>query len=128
MRALALDEASVPVFVSRSYALPAWVGPETVVIASSYSGDTEETLAAFEKALVRKASVACVTSGGALLAQAQAEGLPFVQVPGGMPPRAALGYSLTALLTLAERMDLLALDAESWDETQALLAARKPPH
>ncbi len=121
LRTLALDEALVPVFVSRSYTLPAWVGPETVVIASSYSGDTEETLAAFEKALARKASVVCVTSGGAMLEQAQAEGLPFVQVPGGMQPRAALGYSLTALLTLAERMDLLALDAESWDETQALL-------
>jgi len=121
LRTLALDEAQAPVFVSRSYALPAWVGPETVVIASSYSGDTEETLAAFKEALKRKASVACVTSGGALLAQAQAEGLPFVQVPGGMPPRAALGYSLTALLTLAEKMKLLVLDVRSWDETQALL-------
>jgi len=121
LRTLALDEASAPVFVSRSYVLPAWVGPETVVIASSYSGDTEETLAAFEEALARKASVACVTSGGAMLERARAEGLPFVQVPGGMPPRAALGYSLTALLTLAERMDLLTFDADSWDETQVLL-------
>ncbi len=121
LRALALDEASAPVFVSRSYALPAWVGPETVVMASSYSGDTEETLAAFEEALARKASVACVTSGGAMLERARAEGLPFVQVPGGMQPRAAFGYSLTALLTLAERMDLLTFDADSWDETLALL-------
>ena len=121
LRALALDEASVPVVVSRSYGLPAWVGPETVVIASSYSGNTEETLAAFAAARARKASVVCMTSGGALLEQAQAEGLPFVQMPGGLQPRAALGYSLTALLTLAERMNLLAFDAESWGETQALL-------
>ena len=46
-----IGDAQVPVFVSRSYALPAWVGPETVVIASSYSGDTEETLDAFKEAL-----------------------------------------------------------------------------
>lgn len=121
LRALALDEARAPVFVSRSYTLPAWVGPETVVIASSYSGNTEETLAAMEAALARKASVVCVTTGGAMLERAQAEGAPFVQVPGGLQPRAALGYSLTALLTVAERMDLLTLAAESWDETQALL-------
>ena len=87
MRTLALDEALVPVLVSRSYALPAWVGPETVVIVSSYSGDTEETLAAFEKALARKALVVCVTSGGALLERAQAEGVPFVQViKSNIPP------------------------------------------
>ena len=121
LRTLSLGAASVPVFVSRSYTLPAWVGPETIVIASSYSGDTEETLAAFEEALSRNASVACLTSGGTMLERALAEGLPYVQMPGGMQPRAALGYSLTALLTLAERMDLLTFDAESWGETQALL-------
>ncbi len=121
LRTLALGEASVPVFVSRSYRLPAWVGPETVVIASSYSGNTEETLAAMDEALRRKASVVCITTGGAVQARAEAEGLPLVSLVAGLQPRAALGYSLTALLTVGERMGLLKEDNAAWAETQALL-------
>jgi len=121
LRTLSLGEAPVPVLVSRGYRLPAWVGPETVVIASSYSGNTEETLSALEEALTRKATVVCSTTGGTMLARAEAEGLPYVQMPGGLQPRAALGYSLTALLTVAERMRLLTMADEAWSETQTLL-------
>ncbi len=121
LRTLALDEATVPVIVSRSYRLPAWVGPETIVIASSYSGNTEETLAALDEALQRQASVVCISTGGTLRARAEAEGWPFVPMTGGLQPRAALGYSLTALLTVAEHIGLLRPDAAAWAETQALL-------
>ncbi len=121
LRTLALDEGAVPVIVSRSYRLPAWVGPETLVIASSYSGNTEETLAALDEALRRQASVVCLTTGGKMKARAEAEGWPLVPMTGGMPPRAALGYSLTALLTVAEHIGLLKPDVVAWAETQALL-------
>jgi len=118
LRTLAADTATVPVFVARSYTLPAWVGANTTVIASSYSGNTEETLSALEEACARGASVACVTSGGEVHRRAEEQGFPHVLVPGGMQPRAALGYSLTALLTIAERMGLLRLDPGAWSETQ----------
>ena len=124
LRTLALDEAAMPVVVSRSYRLPAWVGPETAVIASSYSGNTEETLAALDEALRRRASVICITTGGTLHARASAEGLPCVLMPGGLQPRAALGYSLTALLTVAEHMDLLTPNDDAWTEAQALVEAQ----
>ena len=124
LRTLALDEAAVPVVVSRSYRLPAWVGPETAVIASSYSGNTEETLTALGEALQRRASVVCITTGGTLQTRAAAEGLPCLIMPDGLQPRAALGYSLTALLTVAERMGLLASDDAAWAETQTLLEAQ----
>ncbi len=121
LRTLALDEGAVPVIVSRSYRLPAWVGPEALVIASSYSGNTEETLAALDEALRCRASVVCITTGGTMKARAEAEGWPLVPMTGGMQPRAALGYSLTALLTVAEHIGLLKPDAAAWAETQALL-------
>ena len=124
LRTLALDEAAVPVVVSRSYRLPAWVGPETVVIASSYSGNTEETLAALDEALQQRASVICITTGGTLQRRAAAAGLPCVLMPGGLQPRAALGYSLTALLTVAEQMGLLAPNDDAWAETQTILEAQ----
>jgi glucose/mannose-6-phosphate isomerase len=121
LRTLALDAAAVPVFVSRSYTVPAWVGAETLVVVSSYSGNTEETLSAMEAAQARGATVVCIASGGEVIERARAQNLPYLTVPGGLQPRAALGYSLTTSLTLAERIGLLDLGQASWDETQALL-------
>jgi glucose/mannose-6-phosphate isomerase len=121
LRTLAAEVAPVPIFVSRSYRLPAWVGPETLVIASSYSGNTEETLTALAQAQAQDARLVGVTSGGEVQRRAEADGFPVLLLPGGMQPRAALGYSLTALLTLTERVGLMALDPAVWEETQATL-------
>lgn len=120
-RTLARDTIQIPVQVSRSYSLPAYVGPNTLVIASSYSGNTEESLSALQVALDRGATIACITTGGKVQEVAEANGLPFVQMPGGKQPRAALGFSLTALLTLVERLGLFRLDPEVWLETHNLL-------
>lgn len=121
LRTLALEKAAVPVMVSRSYTMPAWVGPETLVVVSSYSGNTEETLSAMTQAQERGAAIVCIASGGEVLERARSQQLPNLTVPGGLQPRAALGYSLTTLLTLAERIGLLDLGQESWDETAKLL-------
>ncbi|MFQ5570165.1 MAG: bifunctional phosphoglucose/phosphomannose isomerase [Rhodothermales bacterium] len=121
LRTLAVGTASVPIVVSRSYRLPAWVDAETVVIVSSYSGDTEETLTSMDEALRRRATVVCITSGGEVLDRARRNGLPYILLPGGMQPRAAIGYSFTAMLAVAERIRLLDLGDESWNETQELL-------
>jgi glucose/mannose-6-phosphate isomerase len=124
LRALAARTAAVPVAVVRGYTLPAYVGEASVVIISSYSGYTEETLAAMDEALGRGATVACIASGGEVEARAERLGLTCIRIPGGMAPRAALGYSLTSLLTLAERIELIRIDESEWMETEEILESQ----
>lgn len=92
----------LPFEVVRSYSLPKYVGNQTLVIASSHSGNTEETLAALDQAVERGALIAIIASGGALLERAQADGLPYVQIVGDVQPRMALFSNLRALVTLLE--------------------------
>ena len=89
--------ATAPIAVNKDYFLPAYVNENTLVIVSSYSGNTEETVQALQIALDKKAKIVCVTSGGKVLEVAKEKGLDFILIPGGMPPRACLGYSLTQL-------------------------------
>ena len=90
-----------PFVVADGYSLPGWTGPSTLVLASSYSGNTEETLSAYEQAVSRGAPRMVATTGGALAARAREDGVPVVPVPGGFQPRAAIGYSLVAALEAA---------------------------
>jgi len=116
LRVLARPTARVPVTVVRDYVLPAWVGPRTLVIASSYSGNTEETLAAFEDAVDRGAGIYVLASGGDLHTEALQRDLPHAVLPGGMQPRAALGYSFGALLRVADKVGLVAVPEEVYAE------------
>jgi glucose/mannose-6-phosphate isomerase len=88
----------VPIIVNKDYFLPAFVSEKTLVIVSSYSGNTEETLSAMEQALSRKAAIVCITSGGKVMELAKQHQLDFIQIPGGNPPRSCLGYSLVQLI------------------------------
>jgi|694.fasta_scaffold146381_3 glucose/mannose-6-phosphate isomerase len=90
--------AHIPVLVNKDYSLPACVNEKTLFIACSYSGNTEETLEAVEKARQAGASILCITSGGELEKFAIQHGYDFRKIPGGFPPRACLGYSLTQLV------------------------------
>lgn len=99
----ARDKTAIPIEVNREYNLPAYAGKKTLVLLTSYSGDTEESLGAFLDALKRKCMVFCVSSGGALLENAKRLKVPFLKVPGGMPPRAALPYLLVPLLIHLEK-------------------------
>ena len=117
-RCLAEGSSPVPIAVNRGYGLPGWVSPRTLVVASSYSGGTEETLSALEVARERGAQIVAVTSGGTL----GAAGLPTVEISGGMQPRAALGYSLGVLLRLFSHLGLMTLDGDAFDA--AVAAAR----
>src|SRR4051795_8648605 len=90
-----------PLLVGPAYALPAWAGPETLVLACSYSGNTEEVLAAYDDAAARGAPRLPATTGGALAARARADGVPVVPLPGGFQPRAAVGYTLVTALEAA---------------------------
>jgi glucose/mannose-6-phosphate isomerase len=103
VQALAEPGAPFPVAVVRGYAVPAWVGATTLVVGSSYSGQTEETLAAFGGARARGAAAVVVSSGGALGEQARQQGLPWARIPSGFPPRAALGFLLMPMVVLLER-------------------------
>jgi glucose/mannose-6-phosphate isomerase len=92
----------VPLLVNKDYFLPAFVDQHTLVIVSSYSGNTEETLQAMEAALEKGAKICCVTSGGKIGSIAKEKGLDVVNIPGGMPPRACFGYSFTQLPYILE--------------------------
>lgn len=116
--------APVPVVTIRDYDVPAWVGPDTLVFAVSYSGNTEETLSAFHQAAERGARIVAVTTGGALAQEADARGYPAVIVPGGLMPRAALGYVGIPPLVVCSRLGLApGLDA-ALDEAVEVAARR----
>src|ERR1035437_3115020 len=87
-------EATIPITVSKGYFIPKFVNENTLVIISSYSGNTEETLNAMNTALKRKAKIVCITSGGKVAEIARKRKLDMIIVPGGNSPRACLGFSL----------------------------------
>jgi glucose/mannose-6-phosphate isomerase len=105
--ALLADELKVPMSVHRDYGLPAYVGRDSLVIASSYSGNTEETLSAFEEARKRGAKVLALTTGGTLATQARASNYPVVTFSYKARPRATLGYSLGLVLGSLTRLGLV---------------------
>ncbi|TMF56977.1 MAG: bifunctional phosphoglucose/phosphomannose isomerase [Chloroflexi bacterium] len=104
--ALLADELKVPMSVHRDYGLPAFIGRDSLVIASSYSGNTEETLSAFEEARKRGAKVLALTTGGTLATQARAANYPVVTFSYKARPRATLGYSLGLVLGSLTRLGL----------------------
>lgn len=93
------DECRLPFLVRKGYHVPAFVGPNTLAIASSYSGNTEETLISYDQIKAKGARLLCVASGGKIIDKAKADGYDYIQVPSNWPsPRACLGYSVTAQL------------------------------
>lgn len=101
------DRLPVPVIIVRDYALPGFVGEDTLVVISSYSGNTEEALSALEDARARKAKIVICTSGGQLAAEARVAGHPMFKLPGGYQPRLAYLYNVKAMATLIEKLGWL---------------------
>ncbi|MDB5226491.1 MAG: Bifunctional phosphoglucose/phosphomannose isomerase [Bacteroidota bacterium] len=91
-------ELRIPIVVNKDYVLPNYVNKHSLVIISSYSGDTEETVQSLEEALEKGAKIVCITSGGKIAETANKKNIDLILVPPGMPPRAALAYSVTQLL------------------------------
>jgi glucose/mannose-6-phosphate isomerase len=112
-------ESRIPFLVNRDYSLPSYVDDETVVIATSYSGNTEETLASYDDARAKRARLIVVTSGGALAERAERDGVPLILIPGGQPPRTALGYLFVPVVWAAEAMGFLA--PQDYDSCFSLL-------
>jgi glucose/mannose-6-phosphate isomerase len=124
LRNYLVDTAGLPILVNRGYALPRFSGNATLVFACSYSGDTEETLSACRQALQRGSEVIGIASGGQLADLAAREGFPLIRIPGGYPPRAALGYMFTVLLLSMSQLGFIGDQAESLREAQALIHQR----
>lgn len=118
---LAAPACRVPVAVHRGYGLPGWVTDRTLIIASSYSGGTEETLNAWDAAGEAGARRIAVTTGGPLKDRAETDGCPVLAFSYEAAPRAALGYSFTLILGLLARLGLIADPDRELEEGLALL-------
>lgn len=104
---LVSNEITVPVIINNDYTIPNFVNENTLVIASSFSGNTEETLSALSAAENKNAVIACITSGGKLLELAKEKGYNHIILPEGDSPRAMLSYSLTQQLFLLNHFGLI---------------------
>jgi len=107
VRSYLADKINIPFFICRHYRLPEFVNENSLVIGSSYSGNTEESLSAFNDALSRKAKITCITTGGKLGELAQENNLLVAKLPKGYPPRAALGFSFIPLLCLMSKLGFI---------------------
>jgi glucose/mannose-6-phosphate isomerase len=123
LAAYVLPHCRVPVYVHRDYSLPAWAnGPETLVIASSHSGNTEETLDAVEHALINGCRLLGISTGGKLAHMAEESGITLWRFNHNGQPRAAVGYSFCLLLAALHRLDLM---PDPSDELKGAIAAMR---
>jgi glucose/mannose-6-phosphate isomerase len=138
LRSYLSGELRIPFIVNRHYFLPAFVSQKTLVIVSSYSGNTEETTAAHADAIKRKARVLCISTNGTVAKTAARHKQPLITIPPGLSPRAALGYSFFPLLVtlgnlgfikpkkrdIAETIEKLTSNARIFGDPDA---AKNPP-
>ena len=97
-----------PIFINQNYEIPKWVNKNTLVIASSYSGNTEETLIACKKCIEKNCKIIGFTTGGELLKLLKKMNYnDYVKMPTGLQPRAAIGYSFTIMLKLLNNITLV---------------------
>ncbi len=107
LRSYLLYECKIPIYVNRNYRLPAFANEKTLVVISSYSGNTEETLSSFDDAVEKGCKIVCSTSGGKALVMAEAQNRLTIKVPKGYQPRCALAYSFFPLLMLFSKLGLI---------------------
>lgn len=126
LRTYLYDRSEVPIEICQAYQPPAYLRRTTLVVAVSYSGNTQETLQAYEQAAASGVSAVVITAGGELAARARSYGHPVIHVPGGTPPRMAIGYLFMALLGVFHKLGLAGNTgvelAEQLGELYAVLA------
>lgn len=105
------DKLKIPFIVNKDYFLPAFISSKSLVVVSSYSGNTEETVAALLHAIKMKATVVCITSGGKIAEIAKKKKIDCILLPAGMPPRACIGYSMVQVLFALKHFRLLKDDS-----------------
>jgi glucose/mannose-6-phosphate isomerase len=130
LRSMLGDRLSVPLVSCRDYRAPAWVGSESLVIVSSYSGNTGETLSAYSSVRGLGAKVAAVSSGGRLEEICSEDGVPLCKIPGGMPPRAAIAYSFFPMIQVLRSAGVARFEDAEFDEAletaKILVSAYRP--
>lgn len=119
-------ELKVPVVCNHDYTLPNYVNKNTLVIASSYSGETEETLAAVKEAKQKGATIAAICSGGSLAVFCKENNYDCILIPGGNPPRTQLAFSIVQLTHILVELKLIsAKHLDSFKTAAALLLDQK---
>jgi len=126
LRSLAFEQGRHSFVVCRSNELANWLHSKSLVILSSYSGNTQEVLDAFGIAMRRKANIIIVTSGGKLERLARRRGVPCLKVPSGLPPRCAIGYLTFSLIPLLKKYQLLKVSDEDVRDVFRTLRRFKP--
>ena len=116
-----LEESPVPIETCNDYRMPAYMGKDTLIFAVSYSGETEETLTAFVEAYKRGCRIFAITSGGHLKNFCEKLNVPFLTIPNGFAPRAALPYMFFPLAVFAEKMGLVKEVEGDLEETMKIL-------
>ena len=112
-------KVNIPIAATKDYSIPNFVNEHTLVIANSYSGNTEETLYALEKCQSRAAEIAVITSGGKLKAIAEENKYNKIIIPGNQPPRAMFGYAFTELFFMLNHYGIID-DSFKSDFTKAI--------
>ncbi|MBN1464501.1 bifunctional phosphoglucose/phosphomannose isomerase [candidate division KSB1 bacterium] len=120
---LCLEQMDIPLLVHRDYTAPRFINSRTLVLASSYSGNTEETLSALRSAIGRTKNIIGISSNGELEKLAAEFDFFFLPVPGGQPPRTALGYMFFSMLAILQYYGLLPEQDDSVDEVITLTRA-----
>jgi len=115
------DEISCPIFINRNYHLPNFANEKTLAILSSYSGNTEETISAFEDAKKKNCQIICVGSGGTLFELAKENNCDFIVLPAGFQPRFALYVSLFSLLKIFENLNIIKEQKNFFEQAKDLL-------
>lgn len=118
---LVQSECPVPIIVNKDYFLPDFVNSNSLVIISSYSGNTEETISAMNQAIAKNAQIICVTSGGEVQAIAKKHNYDTIIIPGGNPPRSCIGYSLIQLFKIVQFNGFVKTDLLSQVQTTITL-------
>ena len=112
-------KVNIPIAATKDYSIPNFVNEHTLVIANSYSGNTEETLYALEKCQAKGAEIAVITSGGKLKAIAEENKYNKIIIPGNQPPRAMFGYAFTELFFMLNHYGIID-DSFKSDFTKAI--------
>lgn len=100
-------EITMPYSVNRNYFLPKFADENTLIIVSSYSGNTEETISALNQAIEKKCQIICISTGGKISQTAKEKNIPIVVIPKGLQPRYALGLSFFSLLKIFQTLELI---------------------
>lgn len=104
------SQSSIPIVLVQNYTLPAFVNEKSLVIGSSYSGSTEETLSAMKEAIDRNATIIGISSGGDLMQLCKDNQFDYIRLPGGNPPRTMLAFSLIQLIHILSKAKIIAGD------------------